>query len=98
MSLIVLFTFIISNSLCVKSSSILCELSCLTEGRTAGGGTGNTEHINHSGRHQVLENPIYSESSSVIFSKIDLTCSTFRSCVLISDEFVSLISNLVHFA
>ena len=46
---------------------------------TAGGGIGNTEHINHSGRHQVRENPIYSASSSVIFSKIDLTCSTFSN-------------------
>ena len=36
-----------------ESSSILCESSCFTDGLTEGGGTGNTEHINQSGLHQV---------------------------------------------
>ena len=52
-----LLCLIISDNLCVKSSSIRCELSCFTDGLTDGGGTDNTEHINHSGLHHSEENP-----------------------------------------
>ena len=65
----------ISDNLWVKSSSILCELSCLTDGLTAGGGTGKTEQINHSGLHHASLKPMKLESSSVIFSKICLIYS-----------------------
>ena len=41
----------------------------------AGGGTGKTEQINHSGLHHASLKPIKLESSSVIFSKICLIYS-----------------------
>ena len=44
-----LFALIIGSKACVKSSSDLVLLSCLTDGLTEGGGTGNTEQIIHSG-------------------------------------------------
>ena len=74
----ILLYLIISDSLCVKSSSILCEFPCFTDGLTAGGGTGNIEHINHSGRHHIELNPNKFQSSSDIFSNNDLTYSAVK--------------------
>jgi hypothetical protein len=52
----------------VRSSSLRCCPS--TDGRTAGGGTGNTWHIIHSGLDHVELNPIKLMSSSVILLNI----------------------------
>jgi hypothetical protein len=56
--------------MCVKSSSERCCASCFTDGRTAGGGTGNTWQIIHSGRDQVGLNPMKEISSSDILRNI----------------------------
>ena len=57
------------------SSSLLCDPSILTEGRTAGGGIARTWHTIQSGRENTGLNPINSTSSSLILRKILITIS-----------------------
>ena len=45
---------------------------------------GRTVQINHSGRHHELDKPNIVVSSSVIFSKIDLTNSALIICLVAS--------------
>ncbi len=60
----IVFVLMMSMSFCVRSSSERWLLSCSTEGRTDGGGTGSTAHIIQSGRHQCRDRPSASTSSS----------------------------------
>ena len=59
-----------SPSLNVKSSSALVLTSNITEGRTVGGGIGNTVIIIQSGLDNLGFNPINLQSISDIFLKI----------------------------
>ena len=74
-----LLALMISTNLCVKSSSIRCELSFLTDGLIGGGGTGNTEQSNHSGRQCNSLNPKKFASSSLIRSNKVRMYSTLTS-------------------
>lgn len=65
-SRIMLLTLTISASLCVRSSSCLCPDSCLTDGRTDGGGTGRCVHMNRSGLAKRGSSPMMLLSSSVM--------------------------------
>src|SRR6056300_758809 len=77
--------------MCVRSSSERCCASSLTEGRTAGGGTGRTWQIIHSGREKVGLNPINEISSSDILRKIFNTISGVNLILTCSSESPSLI-------
>ena len=79
LSRMLLFVLIISLNLCVKSSSRRWPFSSIILGLTAGGGTGNTVQIIHSGLFHFGLNPINSISSSVSLLNILRTSSAVNS-------------------
>ena len=82
-----LFVLMMSLSLCVKSSSRRCPFSSIILGRTAGGGTGKTVHIIHSGLFHFGLNPIISISFSVMRENILRISSAVNSWTTLSANF-----------
>ena len=80
----------------VKSSSLRCCASCLTEGRTAGGATANTSQIIHSGRDQIGLKPINDTSSSEILLNIFIAISGVIFIFFSSSFFSPIFSQMAH--
>ena len=66
------FDLIISESLCVKSSSLLSPVSRIMLGLTVTGGTKSDVRTAHSGLHVFELIPIFLNSSSGILTSISL--------------------------
>mmetsp|Transcript_6579 Transcript_6579/g.18951 ORF Transcript_6579/g.18951 Transcript_6579/m.18951 type:complete len:202 (-) Transcript_6579:536-1141(-) len=76
-----MFAFTISDSLCVRSSSDLLVPSIMTEGRTAGGGTGKAVSTIQAGRDHFGSNPSALQSSSLMAFRMSCAFSAVSSCL-----------------